>query len=60
MPPFPKLPLVDPEVLIGLMLLGAIIGALGTGATYIGSRVAETEGRKLRQLPEIPGFTEQQ
>ena len=59
MPPFPKLPLIDPEILLGLMLVGAIIGALGTGATYIGSKMAETEGRKLRQLPEIPGLVEQ-
>jgi len=56
----PRLPGIDPEILLILAAIGAVVGAISTTVTYVAFRIAESEGRRLNILPEFPPFLEQQ
>ena len=52
MPPF-RLPVVDPEILLLTALVGAVLGALGAGALYVGNKWAEETGLQQQLLPPL-------
>ena len=53
LPRFPPLVPVDPELILILAFIGAMVGAVSTVTTYIAFRNAEAAGTEYRVLPEF-------
>jgi len=60
LPFLPKPIPFDPEILLLLAAIGAVIGAISTTASYMVFKIAEQEGRKANILPELLPFIKQE